>query len=743
MVTCAVAVVTGTAGIALEILCWYRGSLTGSIGVDMALTPVLAIAVLLGWRIVRQRPGNPIGWIFVLFSLLAGVTIFADGYATYGLIADPGSLPHADAFAWVTNWLWVPLLFSVLALLPLVFPDGNLLTRRWRWALRLVLCQIVMLSVGIAFAPGKLEDYDIPNPFAVDTPGNVFGVLSGIGFILIFVCLPLVAASIVLRFRRSHGLERLQVKWLAAGAVGVAIAFFASLFLDAFVGEDVWGFTVPVALTIVVLATGVAVLRYRLYEIDRIVNRTVVYGVVTALLAGLYFGIVLALQPVFSGFTRGNDLAIAGSTLAVAALFRPPAGASRRSSTAASTAAATTPSRRSTRSATASATRSTSTPSAPISARSSRRRCSRRTSRSGSAGRKTSGERPHRLVAVRALGARRRRRRSRCGRSLARSRSPAVLEGADVGAIVAFLVYAAVGSLIVSRRFGNRVGWIFLAMGLLFEIGLLAQEYAVYALRWSPGSLPGGEWAGLLADFLPVVAFGLGTFAAAHLSDRPPALARWLAVGWLSACSLFVILLATALQPGTLSSVRGVAKPVEVDFPLFTSGGWAWPGVLLAGLLAIISVILRYRRGDPVERQQLRWFLAAVPIFVMAIFWVPDSNLLVSLITLGIASLPIACGIAIFRYHLYDLGLVVRRTLVYGVLTAGLAGLYFGIVLGLQAVVQRLHSRQRSRHRRLDAGRRCPLPPGAALDPGVRRPALLSPPLRRRADARRLQLSAP
>ena len=261
-----------------------------------------------------------------------------------------------------------------------------------------------------------------------------------------------------------------------------------------------------------------------------------------------------------------------------------------------------------------------------------------------------------------------------------------VLEGGDVGAIVAFLVYAAVGSLIISRRFGNRVGWSFLAMGLLFEIGLLAQEYAVYALRWSPGSLPGGEWAGLLADFLPVFAFSLGTFLLLIYPTGRLLSRRWLAVGWLSACSLFVILLQTALQPGTLSSVRGVAKPVEVDFPLFTSGGWAWPGVLLAGLLAIISVILRYRRGDPVERQQLRWFLAAVPIFVMAIFWVPDSNLLVSLITLGIASLPIACGIAIFRYHLYDLGLVVRRTLVYGVLTAGLAGLYFGIVLGLQAL---------------------------------------------------------
>ncbi len=113
------------------------------------------------------------------------------------------------------------------------------------------------------------------------------------------------------------------MKWLAAGAVAVAVVFFASAVLDGLLVGDGWSLTVPVALTFIVLATGIAVLRYRLYEIDRIVNRTVVYGAVTALLAGLYFGIVLALQQVFSGFTRGNDLAIAGSTLAVAALFRP------------------------------------------------------------------------------------------------------------------------------------------------------------------------------------------------------------------------------------------------------------------------------------------------------------------------------------------------------------------------------------------------------------------------------------
>jgi hypothetical protein len=256
----------------------------------------------------------------------------------------------------------------------------------------------------------------------------------------------------------------------------------------------------------------------------------------------------------------------------------------------------------------------------------------------------------------------------------------------EIGFILAFLVYTAVGSLIVSRRFGNRVGWIFLAVGLLFELGLLAQEYAVYALRFASDPLPGGSWAGMLADLLPIAAIGLGAFLLLIYPTGQVLSRRWRPVSWLLVASGLVVSLDTVFGPGTLSSVEGAAKPVQIDAPFFVHGGWAWPGFLLAGLLAIVSVAVRYRRSDAVERQQLRWFLAAVPIFVTSIFWVPSSDALAALVALGLASLPIAAGIAILRYRLYDLDLVVKRTLVYGVVTAGLAGLYFGIVLALQEV---------------------------------------------------------
>ena len=261
----------------------------------------------------------------------------------------------------------------------------------------------------------------------------------------------------------------------------------------------------------------------------------------------------------------------------------------------------------------------------------------------------------------------------------------------DPALFVAFLTYSVVGSLIVSRRFGNRVGWIFLAAGLAVELALFCQEYAIYALRKSPGSLPGGSWAGLVADFTPVVALGLGTFLlllfpTGHLLSR-----RFRSVAWLAAASLLVMWTGQAFKPGTLVSVTGAAKPVEVDFPLFTGADWAWMGAMLALVLAIVSVIVRYRSGDTEERQQLRWFLAAAPIFIASFFIIDSVTDALSVLgALGLASLAVAAGIAIFRYHLYDLDLVVNRALVYGVLTAGLAGLYFGIVIALQEVFRPL-----------------------------------------------------
>jgi hypothetical protein len=190
-----------------------------------------------------------------------------------------------------------------------------------------------------------------------------------------------------------------------------------------------------------------------------------------------------------------------------------------------------------------------------------------------------------------------------------------------------------------------------------------------------------------VADLAPSVALGLGTFLlllfpTGHLPSR-----RWRPVAWLAGLSIAMLAIGTAFKPGTLEGIDGVDKPVQVDSAFFGGADWAWPAALLALLLTLVSVVVRFRHAGADERQQVKWFLAAAPIFVVGFIMIGELNEAISILgALALASLPIAAGIAIFRYHLYDLDVVVRRTLVYGVLTAGLAGLYFGIVIALQEV---------------------------------------------------------
>jgi hypothetical protein len=181
-----------------------------------------------------------------------------------------------------------------------------------------------LLIIGYAFAPGPLEDLPrVENPLGIDgSLGDVFELFQGVGF----ACFALAAigstGSLVVRFRRSHGVERQQLKWMAAAAALVVAAWLLHAFVDEALAEDI-SLIIPLALLALPAAAAVAILRYRLYDFDLVVNRTLVYGALTATLAGSYLGIVLLLQLALEPLTSDSGLAIAGSTLAVAALFRP------------------------------------------------------------------------------------------------------------------------------------------------------------------------------------------------------------------------------------------------------------------------------------------------------------------------------------------------------------------------------------------------------------------------------------
>ena len=276
-----------------------------------------------GSVVTIKRPGNLVGWGLSLsgFGLLFGGVLGA--YAELAVLAKPeAGLPGGTAAWAISTGSWTPLMAGVFLLL-LTFPQGRFPSRRWR---RLAVAELVGFAIvwfGITTSP------DLDPPF--DAFANPLALTSNDGYLipfwlLIIACLlgaGAAAVHLLLRFRRSEGQERQQFKWLAASAGVLLLAF---PFAAAFDYSGVAGTVVGVGLTALPISVGIAVFRYRLYEIDRIVNRTIVYGAVTALLAALYFGIVIALQEVFSGLTRGNDLAIAGSTLAVAALFRPARG---------------------------------------------------------------------------------------------------------------------------------------------------------------------------------------------------------------------------------------------------------------------------------------------------------------------------------------------------------------------------------------------------------------------------------
>jgi hypothetical protein len=284
-----------------------------------------------GAVVARRRPHNPVGWLFCAGGLVAAIVGFAE-YSVYAILTRPGSLPLGAEVVWVATWIWW-LLLSAVAYVLLVFPDGRLLSPRWRPLAWLAGIGPATMAVGIALEPGPLEEFAVVrNPFGLEEledGGSVGELVDLLGLLgVLGVLFPLVGAgaSLVLRFRRARGDQRLQLKWIAFAAALAATAEATSIGMFLLVGS------VPMAIEVLVIfalagipvAAGMAILKYRLYDIDRIINRTLVYGLLTVLLGVIYAGIVLMLGQLFGGL--GEDppsWVVAGATLAVAALFQP------------------------------------------------------------------------------------------------------------------------------------------------------------------------------------------------------------------------------------------------------------------------------------------------------------------------------------------------------------------------------------------------------------------------------------
>jgi hypothetical protein len=293
--------------------------------------PGLAFSIV-GALVASRQPRNAVGWICLTVGVGIPVTIAASEYARYAIETNPGSLPAGELVASLASWDWLVWVGLLVIYLPFFFPNGHLPSRRWRLVAWAGGVGIVLVGVSAALLPGPIYEFpDVRNPLGLEGAKGELDAISAVGFALFVLCVPASASSMVVRFRRAGGAERVQIKWFALAAallaamfVPVAVASSLSPSYDetaqgVLIAQDL----LTLAFAAPAVATGIAILRYRLYDIDVVINRTLVYGALTATLAAAYLASVLLLQLGLRPLTESSNLAIGGSTLAVAALFRP------------------------------------------------------------------------------------------------------------------------------------------------------------------------------------------------------------------------------------------------------------------------------------------------------------------------------------------------------------------------------------------------------------------------------------
>ncbi len=287
-------------------------------------TSMVAVGSSTVGAIVASRlPHSPIGWLFCAIGLTFGVSHFSAEYAAYALLAPSRSLPGGEAFAWLTSWVWVGGL-GLIVYLDLLFPNGRLPSARWRWFARFTAFALLPAAILGALSPGLILSSTLHNPLGIEGLPNASKEVEAFMYALVVVG----TSSMLARLRHAGRIERQQIKWFAyATAVAISGVILKNTVYPA-VGV-IWVWWVGLVLTTVgvvssPVAMGIAIFRYRLYQIDILINRTLVYGSLTAVLIAVYLGGVVFLQYAFRSLTgEGSQLAVVASTLIIAALFIP------------------------------------------------------------------------------------------------------------------------------------------------------------------------------------------------------------------------------------------------------------------------------------------------------------------------------------------------------------------------------------------------------------------------------------
>jgi hypothetical protein len=296
---------------------WEPRPATAALGAVLLVTVSTATV---GAILASRRPHHPVGWLLLGVGLALQGSLLVEGYVEYGLLARPGSLPGARylagfAYSFVLIWL------SCAGFVLLLTPTGRLPSRRWRWWARLAAAAPVVILLGSVVQPNPLAPDYHGNPLAVPALARVLVVPAVAGVAVTLVSVLVGAGSLVVRFRRARGTERQQLRWLAyaaALAAGLLLVALVAAFLLA--NDNLVLVSLALGMALLPLATGAAILRYRLYDIDHIISRTLAYGLLTVLLGGGYAVVVLGLGRLLG---RDSSLVVAAATLAVAAAFQP------------------------------------------------------------------------------------------------------------------------------------------------------------------------------------------------------------------------------------------------------------------------------------------------------------------------------------------------------------------------------------------------------------------------------------
>jgi hypothetical protein len=289
---------------------------------DPLLVPFTMFSTV-GWLLAARRPRNPLGWLFLTIGALAGMGAWTEAYVNLAVKEHWASHGVAMFAAWVQLWFWYPLLFIATAFTPLLFPDG-LPSRRWRPLLWLLVLGVGTITVMAALSPqvqfGKRYE---PNPIGlgIDAKDVESTTLFKVGAFIAVGCMLAALASLAIRVWRSRGIQRAQLKWFLLGVSLVLVDVLIGVALpNTALRNDVDNYFFPIAIAVLPLSCGLAILRYRLYDIDRIVSRTVAYVVVTATVVGFYIGAIVLSDRVLG---VSSSFAVAASTLAAAAAFQP------------------------------------------------------------------------------------------------------------------------------------------------------------------------------------------------------------------------------------------------------------------------------------------------------------------------------------------------------------------------------------------------------------------------------------